>query len=79
MKKKISNRIDVERPEEDILLRYRENAHEPLTNYAEDHILNTVRNFPLKLLEIAQSFGKAGVTSGSVLFLFLRQPDLHWI
>ena len=42
VKKKISNRIDVERPEEDILLRYRENSHEPLPNYAEDHILNTV-------------------------------------
>ena len=45
VKKKISNRIDVERPEEDILLRYRENSHEPLPNYAEDHILNTVRDF----------------------------------
>ncbi len=44
VKKKISNRIDVERPEEDILLRYRENSHEPLPNYAEDHILNTVSN-----------------------------------
>jgi hypothetical protein len=43
VKKKISNRIDVERPDEDILLRYRENSHEPLPNYAEDHILNTVR------------------------------------
>jgi hypothetical protein len=42
VKKKISNRIDVERPDEDILLRYRENSHEPLPNYAEDHILNTV-------------------------------------
>jgi WD40 repeat protein len=41
VKKKISNRIDVERPDEDILLRYRENSHEPLPNYAEDHILNT--------------------------------------
>lgn len=45
VKKKISNRIDVERPEEDILLRYRANAHEPLPNYAEDHILNNVCNF----------------------------------
>jgi hypothetical protein len=42
VKKKISNRLDVERPDEEILLRYRENSHEPLTNFSEDHILNNV-------------------------------------
>jgi|LauGreDrversion4_2_1035121.scaffolds.fasta_scaffold644898_2 hypothetical protein len=42
VKKKISNRLDVERPDEEILLRYRENSHEPLPNYSEDHILNNV-------------------------------------
>lgn len=46
MKKKISNRIDVERPDEEILLRYRDNSHEPLPNYAEDHILNNVSVLP---------------------------------
>jgi len=42
VKKKISNRINVERPDEEILIRYRDITHDPLPNYADDHILNTV-------------------------------------
>jgi WD40 repeat protein len=40
VKKKISSKINVQRPDEEFLLKYKD-SHEPVTNYAEDHILNT--------------------------------------
>ena len=40
VKKKISSKINVERPGEEFLLKYKD-SHEPVVNYAEDHILNT--------------------------------------
>lgn len=41
VKKKISSKINVQRPGEEILLKYHD-QHEPVVNFAEDHILNTV-------------------------------------
>ena len=41
VKKKISSKINVQRPDDEFLLRYKD-QHIPLVNYSEDHILNTV-------------------------------------
>jgi len=41
VKKKISHKINVKRPDEELLLKYRD-SHEPLVNFSEDHVLNTV-------------------------------------
>lgn len=41
LKKKISSKINVQRPDEEFLLKFKD-THEPLPNYAEDHILNNV-------------------------------------
>lgn len=43
VKKKISSKINVQRPDEEFLLRYKD-QQTPLVNFAEDHILNTVLN-----------------------------------
>ena len=40
VKKKISSKINVQRPDEEFLLRYRD-SHEALVNFSEDHVLNT--------------------------------------
>jgi hypothetical protein len=48
-------------------LKYKD-SHEPVTNYAEDHILNTV-NFNLSQLCTAQSHPKAVVDEERMLFL----------
>ena len=39
LKKKISSQINVERPNEDFLFKFKDTV---ITNYAEDHILNNV-------------------------------------
>lgn len=41
VKKKISSKINVQRPDEEFLLKFKD-SHDPMVNYAEDHILNTV-------------------------------------
>jgi len=43
VKKKISSKINVQRPDEEFLLKYKD-IHTPVVNYSEDHILNSVRN-----------------------------------
>jgi len=42
VKKKISTRINVNRPDEEFILKYKD-QHTPLVNFSEEHILNTVR------------------------------------
>jgi hypothetical protein len=42
VKKKISSKINVQRPDEEFLLKYKD-IHTPVVNYSEDHILNSVR------------------------------------
>lgn len=54
LKKKISSKINVERPNEDFLFKFKDTA---LTNYAEDHILNQVLIFTY--LPIAQNITEA--------------------
>ena len=66
VKKKISSKINVQRPDEEFLLKYKD-SHEPVTNYAEDHILNTVIQFFLILL--AESYSKVAIDEKRMLFL----------
>jgi len=41
LKKKISSKINVQRPDEEFLFKFKD---QPIPNYAEDHILNNVCN-----------------------------------
>jgi len=70
VKKKISHKINVQRPDESVLLKYRD-SHEPLTNYAEDHVLNTV-SYTLMTSIIDQSPREVGSNDECLLLLLQR-------
>ncbi len=42
VKKKISTKINVIRPDEAFLLKYKD-SHEALVNFSEEHVLNTAK------------------------------------